>query len=269
VRSQPLSEAVRAIPYDLLMTFVGRPQLLTTDDVRERPYIVGIRDRHIIGSTENEVYARGLEDPATGTRFTIVNVGQKLRDPDDNDLLGYIGHYAGTAQVINNTEARRGSLAHMRVVDSGREILQGDRVFPATSNIGADFVPSAPSSSDLDGSVIAVVDGVYVAGRYQVIAINRGKRHGLAPGNVVGVFATGETVRDRHDRQVTWRSMAFTGRQVQLPTERSGTALLFAVHDRMSYGLIVEGTVDMRVGDQIRHPSEGHRDTGLVAEYGP
>jgi hypothetical protein len=268
VRSQPLSEAVRAIPYDLLMTFVGRPQLLTKDDVRERPYIVGIRDRHIIGSSENEVYARGLDQPAMGTRFTIVNVGQKLRDPDDNDLLGYIGHFAGTAQVINNTGSDRNSLAHMRVVESGREILQGDRVFPAESRLGADFVPSAPSKADLDGTVVAVVDGVYVAGRYQVVAINRGKRHGLVPGNVVGIFATGEKVRDRFDNSSTWRSMSTNYRKVQLPTERSGTALLFSVHDRMSYGLIVEGTVDMRIGDQIRHPSEGHRDTGLSARFG-
>ena len=268
VRSQPLTDAVRAIPYDLLMTFVGRPQVLAKDDVKNRPYVVGIRDRHIIGSSENEVYGRGLEEPPAGARYTIINVGEKLRDPDDGDLLGYIGHYAGTAQVIDNTGEDRKSLAHMRVVEVGREILQGDKLFPAEADIGPDFVPSAPSKADLDGQVIAVVDGVYVAGRFQVLAINRGARDGLVPGNAIGIFARGELVRDRYDQSSTWRSMSTNYQKVRLPTERSGTLLLFKVHDRMSYGVVMESTVDMRVGDYIKHPSVGHRDTGLVADFG-
>jgi len=36
----------------------------------------------------------------------------------------------------------------------------------------------------------------------------------------------------------------------------------------MSYGLVVESTIDMRIGDYIQHPNVGHRDTGLVADYG-
>ena len=96
VRSQPLTDAVRAIPYDLLMTFVGRPAVLTKDEVKDQPYVIGIRDRHIVGSDQNEVYGRGLGQPAIGSRYSIIAVGEKLEDPDDGDLLGYIGHYAGT-----------------------------------------------------------------------------------------------------------------------------------------------------------------------------
>jgi hypothetical protein len=267
VRSQPLSQAVRAIPYDVLMTFAGRPQLLTKEEVKDQPYVIGIRDRHIIGSTENELYGRGLDSPAVGTRYSIINVGEKLTDPDDGDLLGYIGHYAGTAQVIDNTGDDEDALAHMRVVDVGREVLQGDKLFPALSDIGPDFQLSAPTNTDLDGRVVAVVDGVYAAGRYQVMAINRGTRDGLAPGNVVGIFAAGELVRDRGN-QSTWRAMSTNYAKVRLPTERSGSLLLFSVHDRMSYGLVVESTIDMRIGDYIKHPSVGHRDTGLATSYG-
>ncbi len=268
MRSQPLSEAVRAIPYDLLMTFVGRPAVLTKDQVKHQPYVIGIRDRHIVGSDQNEVYGRGLEQPAVGTRYSIIAVGEKLEDPDDGDLLGYIGHYAGTGEVIDNTGSDKKALAHMRVVDSGREILQGDKLFPAETKIGADFVPSAPSKADLDGQVIAVVDGVYVAGRYQVLAINRGKRDGLVPGNVVGIFSRGELVRNRYDASRTWGNMATHYEKVRMPTERAGTLLLFTVDDRMSYGVVVESTIDMRLGDYIQHPSVGHRDTGLTADYG-
>jgi hypothetical protein len=264
VRAEPLTSAIRAIPYELLMNFVGRPQILTKDQIKNQPYVVGIRDRHMIGSEQNEIYGRGIEDAGVGSRYTIIDVGQELHDPDDGDLLGYLGYYAGTSEVIDAAGSRQGEkLAHMRVVESGREILQGDKLFPAVVDIGPAFVPSPPSNDKLDGQVIAIVDGVYVAGRYQVLAINRGKRDGLAPGNVVAIFARGEKVRDIGGAS-TWRRMATNYQKVQLPDERSGTLLLFTVHDRVSYGLVVEATQDMRVGDFLKHPDFGHRDTGLT-----
>ena len=274
VRSEPLSGAIRTIPYDLLMDFVGRPALLTRDQVKKAPYVVGMRDRHIVGSDQNEVYGRGLENPAAGTRYTIVNVGDELRDPDDGDLLGYIGHFAGTGVVIQNTGAvvpgessifrmqREEDLTHLRIVESGREVLQGDRLFPAQVDIGDDFRLAAPKNEELLGQIIAVVDGVYVAGKYQVVAINRGKQHGLEPGNVLGVFYRGEEVRDRFGR-MDWTSFTANYSKVRLPDERSASVLVFSVHDRMSYALVVESSQVIRRGDFVAHPRYGHRDSGM------
>ena len=194
VRSSDLDGAIRAIPYDLLMDFVSRPSLLDRDQVRNAPYIVGMRNRHIVGSTSNEVYSRGLDNPAAGMRFNIINVGEEMRDPDDGDLLGYIGHFAGLGEVIQSSGAvvpgkdsifdmrREEPLTHMHVLETGREIMQGDKIFPAQADIGADFVLSTPSNDAILGQIVAIVDGIYVAGKYQVVTINRGKRHGLVPG---------------------------------------------------------------------------------------
>jgi hypothetical protein len=273
VRTSDLSGAIRAIPYDLLMDFVGRPGLISRDDVKDKPYVVGMRDRHIVGSTTNEVYARGLNDPAAGTRYNIMNVGAELRDPDDGDLLGYIGHFAGLGEVIQSSGAvvpgdtsifnmkREEPLTHMRVLETGREIMQGDKLFPAQADIGADFVPSAPSNEAILGQIIAIVDGVYVAGKYQVVAINRGKKHGLVPGNALGVFYRGELVRDRFDRQ-DWMAYTANYDRVRLPDERSATILLFTVKDRVSYGLVVQSSQVIRRGDFIASPKFGHREGG-------
>ena len=273
VRSSPLNGAIRAIPYDLLMDFVGRPSLLSKEDVKNEPYVIGMRDRHIVGSTTNEVYARGLGDPAAGTRYNIVAVGEKLYDPDDGDLLGYIGHYAGTTSVIQSTGAvvpgsdsirrmrREEPLTHLRVVEIGREIMQGDKVFPAEANVGADFVPSPPANEAILGQIIAVVDGVHAAGKYQVVAINRSKQHGLAPGNALGVFYRGELIRDRFDRQ-NWSAFTANYDKVRLPDERSATIMLFTVEDRMSYGLVVLSSQVINRGDFIAHPQFGHKEGG-------
>jgi hypothetical protein len=273
VRTSPLTGAIRAIPYDLLMDFVGRPSLLTKEDIRNQPYVIGMRDRHIVGSTANEVYARGLNQPAEGTRYNIVGVGEKLHDPDNGDLLGYIGHYAGTAAVIQSTGAvapgtdsilnmkREEPITHMRVVEVGREILQGDKVFPVQAEVGADFVPSPPANEAILGQIIAVVDGVQVAGKYQVVAINRGKKHGLAPGNALGVFYRGELVRDRFDRE-SWSAFTANYDKVRLPDERSATILLFTVKDRMSYGLVMQSSQVINRGDFVAHPQYGHKEGG-------
>jgi hypothetical protein len=232
-----------------------------------------MRDRHIVGSTTNEVYSRGLDDPPAGMRYNIINVGEQLRDPDDGDLLGYIGHFAGLGEVIQSSGAvvpgdasifkmqREEPLTHLRVVETGREILQGDRVFPAQAEFGADFVLTAPSNDAILGQIIEIVDGVHVAGKYQVVAVNRGKRHGLAPGNLLGVFYRGELVRDRFDRQ-NWSAYTANYDRVRLPDERSATVLLFTVKDRMSYGLVVQSSQVIRRGDFIASPRYGHKEGG-------
>jgi hypothetical protein len=275
VRTSPLDSAIRAIPYDLLMDFAGRPQLLDKDQVKNAPYVVGMRDRHLIGSDHNEVYGRGLENPAPGSRFNIINVGKELRDPDDGDLLGYMAHFAGLGEVVANTGAvipgrdslfrtkQDEDLAHIKVVQVGREIVQGDKLFPATVDVGPDFTISLPKDDALLGQVLAVVDGVAVAGRYQVVAINRGRKHGLEPGNAVGVFYRGEEVRDRYNGS-DWRRWTASYDKVRLPDERSATALVFQVYDRMSYALIMESSQPLHVGDFIAHPQRGHRDSGNI-----
>lgn len=273
VRSSPLSGAIRSIPYDLLMQFVGRPSLLSKEEVKNKPYVVGMRDRHMVGSTANEVYVRELGNPPAGKRYNIVAVGDELVDPDDGDLLGYIGHYAGMGAVIQTSGAvvpgsdsvfdmkRDEPITHLRVVDVGREIMQGDKVYAAEAEVGADFVPSPPANERILGQIIAIVDGVHAAGKYQVVAINRGKQHGLAAGNVLGVFYRGELVRDRFDRQ-NWSAFTANYSKVSLPDERSATILLFTVKDRMSYGLVVQSSQVINRGDFIAHPQYGHKEGG-------
>jgi hypothetical protein len=239
--------------------------------VNNAPHIVGFRGRHLVGSTENETYGTGLGAPPPGTMYTVVHVGEELRDPDDGALLGHMGIYAGTVEVITSSGGSRwgqGELTHFAVRDSGREILQGDRVLPASARFGDDLVVSVPANTKLNGQVLAVAGGnLTVAGKYSVLAINRGKRDGLVPGSVVAIFARGAEVRDRFSRGPNWMAFTATYDTVQLPNERSGTVLIFQVHDRMSYGVVVESTQPMRAGDFIKHPDFGHSDTGMSDYY--
>jgi hypothetical protein len=112
--------------------------------------------------------------------------------------------------------------------------------------------PSAPVA----GRIIDVVGGVDLVGQYQVVVINRGKRHGLEPGNVLAVDQAGDVVHDvyRGGRNIGSTTGTAFAPKVRLPDERSGTLLVFKVFDRLSYGLIVGASDTIHVADVVRNP---------------
>jgi len=250
VRKQPLSQAITAIPYDVIASFMGRPTLLDKGQVSKAPYVVAMRDDHIIGALGNELYARGIKDAAVDSRYSIIHIQEKIYDPENNDLLGYSGMYVGSGPV-----AASGDPAKLVLTDSSREALQGDKLFPEAVEVNVDFVPHAPAQ-DVNARVIAVSDHA-VMGQYQVVALNRGTKHGLEPGHVLALFQGGHTVRDSFSKGGLASSnnahSAFSGK-VQLPDERAGIVMVFKSFDRMSYGLIMESTHEIVWGDYAKNP---------------
>jgi hypothetical protein len=251
VRREPLSQAITAIPYDVIASFMGRPTLLNGDQVKSAPYVVAMRDGHVIGGVGNEIYAKGIGDAAADARYSIIHVEEKLYDPETRDLLGYSGMYVGSGPV-----ATTGDPAKILLTDSTREALQGDKLFPESVDVNVDFVPHAPES-DIDARVIAVRSHT-VMGQYQVVALNRGQSAGLEPGHVLAISQLGGVVRDSYSkggmRATTSSTSRGRGTPVQLPDERIGLAMVFKAFDRMSYALVMETTHEIRQGDLAGNP---------------
>jgi hypothetical protein len=251
VRREPLSQAITAIPYDVIAGFMGRPTLLDNEQVKSAPYVVALRDGHVIGATGNEIYAKGIGSAAADARYSVIHVEEKLFDPDTRELLGYSGMYVGSGPV-----ATTGDPAKLVLTDSSREALQGDKLFPESVDVNVDFVPHAPTA-DVDARVIAVRNHTRM-GQYQVIALNRGQRAGLEPGAVVAISQLGTTVRDSYSsggmRATTSSASRGYGKPVRLPDERIGLAMVFKAFDRMSYALVMETSHEIRQGDLARNP---------------
>lgn len=249
VRREPLSQAITAIPYEIIASFMGRPTLLDKDQVRNAPYVVAMRDGHIIGASGNEIYARGLEDAQADSRYSVIHIEERLRDPENGRLLGYSGMYVGSGPV-----AAQGKVAKLVLTESTREALQGDKLFPEKVEVNLEFVPHAPDS-DIEASIIAVRSHT-VMGQYQVVALNRGKESGLEPGHVLAVYQAGDVVRDTYAKGGLGarNSKTMFARKVRLPDERAGIVMVFKAFDRMSYALIMEATHEIRQGDNARNP---------------
>jgi LysM repeat protein len=252
LRSAPLDSSIPTIPYAAIASFLSRPTVMTSEQIRTAPYVLAFRGMHEIGSSGLEVYVRNLS-AGENSRFAVMHVATELRDPDDGKVVGYEAIYTATALV-----QRPGEPAKVALIDPARETLRGDRLLSTdASDTPVSFSLRAPAG-EVHGRIIDVVGGTDLVGQYEVVVINRGKRHGLEPGNVLAVDAAGDVVRDlfRGGKQIGDTSGLGTSfaPKVKLPDERSGTLLVFKVFDRVSYGLIVGASDTIHVADVVRNP---------------
>ncbi len=249
VRSEPLEAAITTIPYETVAAFMSKPNVLSLEQIKAAPYVLATRDQHVVMADGDTIYARGFTSPAAvGTHYSLVRIGDPLVDPDDDHVIGYNGIYTGGGHIT-----RGGDPESLLVTDSTRETYPGDKLIPGGVDVPLDFVPRAPRTPTV-GRIIAVTDGMSVIGQYQVVAINRGTRDGLAPGNVLAVFVGGVSVRDSESRGFLNGISRFRSVKVQLPDERSGTFMVFKTFERVSYGLIMEATDIIQVGDTVANP---------------
>ncbi|MEO6080924.1 MAG: LysM peptidoglycan-binding domain-containing protein [Steroidobacteraceae bacterium] len=246
IRSTPLEGPIATIPFDAIKAFLGKPSIVSQDDLKNAPRVAGLRDRHLVAGAGHEFYVKGMRNLGPG-RYSVVRVGEQLKDPESGKVLGYMGTYTGAARIDQINE-----LSKAQLIDSARETTTGDLLFAEDAqNVSSDLLPRSPPAG-VHGQIMAVVDGVKLIGSYQVVAINRGSKHGLEAGHVLAIDEVGEVVADESCKQSRW---AFCGNKtIQLPSERAGTLLVFKTYEQMSYGLVLDATVPLRVLDQVRTP---------------
>jgi len=252
VRELPLESAIPAIPYAQVQAFLSRSVVLEKKELAHLPYVVANHDG-LVASAGQDFYARHASG-ATGTIYNVVHLANKLVDPDDDAVLGYEGIYIGQGRV-----KRTGDPATLRLLDSTREALIGDYLLPEQDAQRTSFIPHAPPQ-DVVGQIIAVMDGVALAGQYQVVVLNRGTKHGLDAGTALRVYQTGRVAKDEGGGRGGGQGGAngiehgTFGKKVRLPDEPAGTMMVFRTFDRMSYALIMEATTPISVYDTVRNP---------------
>ncbi len=240
VRSQPLEEAIATIPYETIASFLSRPRVVEKDQIDDLPYIVAHREG-LIGSAGRDVYVRGVEEEVpVGSVYNVVELGDELVDPDDNDVLGYQGIYVGQGRLD-----RTGDPGTLRMLETEREAIVGNLLMDEEDVTSLTFIPRSPDGQ-IEGRIISVLSGVSLIGQYSVVVINRGSEVGLEPGHVLRVYQTGRTIRDTQRGAI--------GQKVRLPDEPAGTMMVFRTSERLSYALVMEATTPIALLDTVRNP---------------
>ena len=245
LRSEGLDGPVDTIPFSAISAFLSKPTVLSKEQALQAPHILAFRDEHMIGGTGHEIYVKSLDAPLN-QRFTVMHVGDPIRDIGSREIIGYQAYYVANA-VVNNP----GDVSKAVLTEGAREALVGDRLISQEGEASLTFTPHAPTST-IDGQIIAVADNAEQIGQYQVVVLNRGTNNGLSPGAVLAVDQQGAVVSDKYGRS-PWKKANFP-RNVKLPNERAGTLIVFKTFDRISYGLVIGARSPMRVADRVYNP---------------
>lgn len=239
VRSTPMAEAIPTIPLEAINSFLLSNRILDDEvEFNRAPYIVAGNAERVVSGMGDRVYARGDFSQAQSA-YGIYRQGKSYFDPVSNEFLGINADDIGSASMV----ADEGDIGTLVLTRSTQEVRLGDRLLPTEERaLTSTFMPSEPASS-IDGLILDVPRGVNQIGQFDVVIINKGARDGLTEGNVLAVYKTGETVRDR-----------VTGDMVKIPDERSGLLMVFRTYDKLSYGLILAAQRQLVVMDKVRNP---------------
>lgn len=239
IRESALDQAVYAIPLEAIRAFLQGPRMIDEDQLDDAPYVIGFQTKKLLAGSDDIAYALEVEDKSI-TQYQIVRRGGEYRDPDDNDLIGYEVVPVGDAEVRVFGDP---STIYLR--RSTIEARSGDYLLPMEQDpLETRFIPHAPEKP-VGGKIISVHNGFSQIGQYQIVAINRGAKHGIEPGHVLSVMQAGREAKDPY---------SFIGYKVTLPDIKAGTAMVFKTMPRMSYALVLSATQAIHLQDKVEKP---------------
>jgi hypothetical protein len=254
VRVSNIDSAITSIAFKDIQPFLSGGMMMDKKEADSLPYIVALRD-HLVAGAGHEVYVRGLDEAEPlGSEYLVLNIDEELEDPETGETLGYEVLYIGVGEL-----RAKGDPDTVFLTKTNREAIRGDRIRPADLKLPMNFFPSAPEQA-IDGQIISVVDGLSRIGQYQMVMINRGANQGLEAGNVLKVWQKGRTVRDNINNSgalkgsISSSGYGFGGEKVTLPENKAGTLMVVKAYEKISYALVMEAELEMRVNDYVRNP---------------
>ncbi|WP_338770644.1 LysM peptidoglycan-binding domain-containing protein [Massilia sp. METH4] len=240
-------DAIPAIPPAVIEPFLAQPLVVEADELKNAPRIVATAGNRVFLGKDDKAYVRG--DLGGATSFQVFRPGKPLHDPVTKALVAHEAHYLGTLAL--QKAAGPGGDVHTFIVTGAREEMGvGDQLVRTEPMPIQNYVPHAPAAP-VDARVLAIYDGVVHAGQNHVVAINRGKLDGLDVGATLQLYHVGQTVTDKTAGK-GWHNLG--NPQVKLPDEQVGTLFIFRVFRHVAYGLIMQATEPVVVGDVARTP---------------
>jgi hypothetical protein len=234
-------DAIPAIPPNAIEPFLTQPLVIEDEEgLKDTPYIVATQEGRLRLGKGDKAYVRGNLNGATS--FQAFHPGKALIDPVTNKILGYEAVYLGTLKL--DRAARTDDEAHSFTVVSAKEEMNvGDRLLPVPPTPILNYVPHAPEQA-VKGAIVSIYDGVAEAGQNQIVTINLGKDDGMDLGTVLQLYRLGEIVPDEMDDK----------KPVKLPDEQYGSLFIFRVFNHLSYGLVMQVSDTVKIGDIVQTP---------------
>ena len=242
----------------LIEPFLAEPVIVGEGELEKAPRLVGSADERVLLTRGDRVYARSsggaviAETPGKVDEFRVFRNAVPLVDPYTKKVLGYEAQYLGQAQLLRGegVETAAGKStpipATLELTNARSEIRAGDRLLPEPGRQLVSYAPRAPEQR-IDGAIVSIYgEAVGLAGHNQVVVINKGRADGVESGHVLAILKTGQTIIDKS--QPGERS------ELKLPDERNGLLMVFRPFERVSYALVLETPLGVKIGDRLVNP---------------
>ncbi|MBI3771872.1 MAG: LysM peptidoglycan-binding domain-containing protein [Gammaproteobacteria bacterium] len=208
----PLTQAIPTVASDVIRQFLGRPRVLSKEAIDNAGYLAAAEEGRLISGSGTKVFARNLA-ATDNNNFAVYHIGQPYFDPNNKRrVLGYEALHVADLTLLE----------------------PGD---PSTLRI----------SKAVRGEIVSILDGLWRAGQYQSVVINKGSKDGLEAGHVLAVYQSGLTVRDK---DASRRGSS----DLTLPDNRAGLVMVYRSFDNVSYALIMNAVRDIRANDSVTNP---------------
>ncbi|MCP5157982.1 MAG: LysM peptidoglycan-binding domain-containing protein [Gammaproteobacteria bacterium] len=237
IRVEELSRPIPPVPRDAIESFLTRALILSDGQWKSSPYIVADDDEQIAYTDRDRVYARGasFDQP----RYQVFRPSEALHEPGSGRYLGTAGIYMGQALLEKDADP-----ATLVLANTIAPVRAGDRLFPLEREAELYSFEPRPAPPDTYGFILAKLDtDVTQITQYSSVIINLGAQEGLSPGHVLAIYGKDRTVDD-----------PISGGTVRLPGERSGLAMVYKVHDLVSYALVMQAERAIRLQDRVMTP---------------
>jgi hypothetical protein len=238
VYSEAIRKEISSIPSNVIEPFISRPLIVEPNTLNDTPRIVASQEDRVFLGNGDQAFVTGIPD-ASIVNWSVYRPGKPLKDPDTNAVLGYEAFDLGSARLV-----QPGSPAVVKILVAREEIGRGDRLTPAPKTDILAYVPHPPEVP-VAGRIVSIYGGLNEAGKFSVIALNRGTEDGLEVGHVLALHRHRASMGyDDNDRRIT----------TQLPDERYGLLFVFRTFGKISYALVMEASKSVIVGDVVKQP---------------
>jgi hypothetical protein len=276
-------EAIQTISPSVITPFLSQPLMIENNQLDNAPRIIGGPDNRVVLSPGTRVYVNSIKE-GEGVHWDIYRPGEKLVDPDTQEVLGTEAVYLGDLNV-----ARYGEPATADIVRAKQEIFAKDRLVVAPDEFKSSFVPHAPDAN-LNGRILRIYGGVAEGGANTVVSLNLGKNDGIEEGHVLAISRYGRIIKDpeykrpgsdttvveekpklkevnfdvskdadgkpivNFEKEPVKKEVVLEPGQVKIPDERVGLLMIFRTFDRVSYGLIMNSSDAIHTLDSVHTP---------------
>jgi len=236
--AESIASAIPTISPEAIVPFLTEPLAVGRTELARAGYVtIGLDDRLALGDG-SQFYARGLNKNDNSEYYQIFRQGAALKHPDTGEILAYEAQFLGDAKVLEP-----GDPAKLMVTRVKQEIVPTDRLLKTPEKTALPYYfPRAPEKN-VDGRILAAVNGLREFGPNTIVAISLGKREGMEEGHVLRIM-----------RHVGLSKDPVTKRMYKLPDEETGLLMIFRVFDKVSYALIMNATQPVHIHDALRTP---------------